>query len=224
VVAAPGDLVPVAVDSKTDRSACSTPIVVQARAVRTRGAILEAAAVIFARRGHEAASLGELVAESGLTKGAFSFHFSSKRALAPATMQHEQAHLIERMAEEVPDTTSGLERLTGLLRARARALEADASRWCVLRLGDELGTWREAAAECARLNEWPVELLAGLVREGQDTGHVRPDLDPRAVGEMVFASTIGMDALALQLTGGADLVERTEPLLDLIRNGLALRA
>ncbi|MFD8655358.1 TetR family transcriptional regulator, partial [Streptomyces mirabilis] len=54
----------------------------QERAVRTRRLILDAAASVFDERGYEAATIGEVLARAGVTKGALYFHFPSKRALA----------------------------------------------------------------------------------------------------------------------------------------------
>ena len=195
----------------------------QLRAVRTRAVILDAAARVFAHRGYEAAALSELIAESGLTKGAFYFHFSSKQDLALETMRHKQQQLIETIGADVPAEATGTDRLVALLRARARALEADESLWCVLRLGAELGSVGDPSSAYAELNEWPIQLFAELIHQGHEAGTIRADLDPRATGELIFASVIGMDSLALQLTGGADLAARTERLLDLLRAGLESR-
>lgn len=194
----------------------------QERAVRTRTAILEAAALVFARRGYEAASFSEIIAQTQLTKGAVYFHFSSKRDLALATMQHKQRQLIERMSADVPDGARGLDLLAAMLRTRAAALAADESLWCVLRLGGELGSAADAGTDYAQFNEWPIRLLSDLVHDGQQAGQIRADLDPHAMGEAVFAAVLGMDALALQVNGGKDLARRTEHLIDLLRGGLGV--
>jgi hypothetical protein len=111
-----------------------------------------------------------------------------------------------------------------LLRARARALEADASLWCVLRLGAELGSVSGPVSGYSALDEWPIRLFAELIADGRRAGSVRADLDPRTTSEAIFASVIGMDALATQLTGGHDLTARTDALLDLLRLGLEPRS
>jgi AcrR family transcriptional regulator len=192
----------------------------QQRAIETRSTIIDTAAVVFARRGYVATSFSELVSESGLTKGAFYFHFSSKEELALETMRVKQEQLITRILADVPPDARGLDRLAASLRARARALEDDESLWCVLRLGAELGAVSGPTSEYAQLNEWPILLFAELIEEGQHDDAVRRDLDPRATGEAVFAAVIGMDALASQLTGGRDLAARTEHLLDILQTGL----
>ncbi|MFG2875198.1 ScbR family autoregulator-binding transcription factor [Streptomyces sp. NPDC048337] len=66
---------------KTER-----PQVKQDRAVRTRQAILEAAAVVFEDRGYDAAKLTDIVRLANVTKGALYFHFDSKEDLAQAVI------------------------------------------------------------------------------------------------------------------------------------------
>lgn len=58
----------------------------QERARRTRAAIVEAAAVEFARRGYAAASVNAILEGSHATKGAMYFHFESKEELARAVL------------------------------------------------------------------------------------------------------------------------------------------
>ncbi|MER5727479.1 ScbR family autoregulator-binding transcription factor [Streptomyces sp. NPDC002138] len=62
------------------------PQVKQDRAVRTRQAILEAAALVFEDRGYDAAKLTDIVKIARVTKGALYFHFDSKEDLAQAVI------------------------------------------------------------------------------------------------------------------------------------------
>ncbi|MFE5732654.1 ScbR family autoregulator-binding transcription factor [Streptomyces sp. NPDC056528] len=54
----------------------------QARGIRTRRTILESAAAVFAERGYERTTIGEILVRAGVTKGALYFHFASKEELA----------------------------------------------------------------------------------------------------------------------------------------------
>ncbi len=59
----------------------------QQRAIKTRAALLAAAAQEFAGRGYAAASVNSILANSTSTKGALYFHFPSKEALAEAVLE-----------------------------------------------------------------------------------------------------------------------------------------
>lgn len=54
----------------------------QERAIRTRRALLVAAAEVFDEVGYEAATISDVLKKSGMTKGALYFHFTSKEELA----------------------------------------------------------------------------------------------------------------------------------------------
>lgn len=64
---------------------------------QTRERLLEAAAAVFARRGYHIATLEEVAAEAGFTKGAVYSNFESKEALFLALVDRE----LEKRAEEI---------------------------------------------------------------------------------------------------------------------------
>jgi AcrR family transcriptional regulator len=65
-------------------------------AVPSRDRLLEAAARVFAERGYERASVDEIAAEAGLSKGTLYWNFKSKDELFFALMDE---HLVRRMQE-----------------------------------------------------------------------------------------------------------------------------
>lgn len=69
------------------------------RSARTRAALLEAAARVYARRGFAGATLDEVAAEAGFTKGAVYGHFGSKEKLLLALLEDYFARdLAEQLA------------------------------------------------------------------------------------------------------------------------------
>jgi AcrR family transcriptional regulator len=81
------------------------------RGQRTRQLIIERTSEVFDQWGYAAATLNQLVASTGLTRGAFYFHFESKEALA-AEIIEAQARRWPPMLAEVrkaePDPLNGL--------------------------------------------------------------------------------------------------------------------
>jgi AcrR family transcriptional regulator len=193
----------------------------QERARRTRQRILETAAAAFARDGYEGTSLNEVVRASGFTKGAFYFHFGSKEELALATFRYKQEQLVERALAEAEDEPDAVAELQAVLRIRARLYAEDPSARCILRLGAELGAKAGPDSEFARFQELTIETFAGIVRRGQAEGSMRADMDPRTAGEAIFAAMIGADRVSRLLSGGADLEQRGQELVDLLVHGLA---
>jgi len=68
------------------------------RKARTRAALLEAAARVYARRGFDGATVDEVAEEAGFTKGAVYSHFGSKENLLLALLDE---HLAAQIAEQV---------------------------------------------------------------------------------------------------------------------------
>jgi AcrR family transcriptional regulator len=69
-----------------------------ARKAETRARLLEAAARVYARRGFNGATLDEVAAEAGFTKGAVYGHFGSKENLLLALLDE---HLARQIGEQV---------------------------------------------------------------------------------------------------------------------------
>ena len=69
-----------------------------ARKAQTRARLLQAAARVYARRGFDGATLDEVAAEAGFTKGAVYGHFGSKENLLLALTEE---HLAEQVAEQI---------------------------------------------------------------------------------------------------------------------------
>jgi AcrR family transcriptional regulator len=69
-----------------------------ARRAETRGRLLQAAARVYAQRGFGGATLDEVAAEAGFTKGAVYSQFGSKENLLLALMEE---HLARQVAEQI---------------------------------------------------------------------------------------------------------------------------
>ena len=99
--------------------------------VRTRRKLIEAASVVFARRGFHAASIREVANEADYTKGAVYSNFRSKDELFLAVLEtrsQERVEFYRRLAEQAR-TRPGQD-LAGLL---PRLDEAEGA-WCLLQL------------------------------------------------------------------------------------------
>src|SRR3954447_3041630 len=86
-----------------------------ARGQLTRQLIIERSAAAFDQLGFAGATLNHLVAATGLTRGAFYFHFDSKDALAVAIVQRQQDcwwRVIAQLERDEPDPLRRLILLT----------------------------------------------------------------------------------------------------------------
>lgn len=163
------------------------------RGEETRRRILAEAADAFADRGYGSTSLNDLVRSTGLTKGAFYFHFASKEELALEVFRskHEEWH--GKVLAVLEEEERAIDQLVAVMRTVTELIEADPSARCVGRLADELSREPQLASIVSGQFEAWVELSTELLRRAQKEGDVRADLDPAEVSEVAVAGFIGLE-------------------------------
>jgi TetR/AcrR family transcriptional repressor of nem operon len=195
-----------------------------AKGEATRAFLLRTAAQVFAERGYAATTQNDLIAASGLTKGAFYFYFPSKSALALAVLQEQQARWLSQIGERVLAQGSAADQLRALVPAMLELISADPSAWSVTRLTKELSADPEVAEQvCKPTVEW-VGFVAELIRRGQSDGDLRAGLDPQSVAVVLVAAFDGLKSLTdiLEPTqhGAGAFAERARTLLAIVELAL----
>jgi AcrR family transcriptional regulator len=186
------------------------------RGGETRRRILEVAAEAFADRGYAGTSLSDVLKASGVTKGGFYFHFPSKEALALATLRHKQEQWAGLVMSAVLHHPRALDQLHAMVEALCDLHEQDRSCRAISRLCTELGDEHPELRPqlSTQLTTW-MDMVAGILRKGQDSGEVRPDVEPAVAAEIAVESFIGLETVAEMLTGRADLRRRARDFRDL---------
>ena len=195
-----------------------------AKGEATRAFLLRTAAQVFAERGYMGTSLADLIAASGLTKGAFYFYFQSKAALALAVLRDQQGRWLHRVSERVLSASTAAEQFRALAPAMLELLSAEPGAWSITRLTKDLAADPAAADEVSRpMGRW-VEFVADIVRRGQADGDLRPGVDPHHVAVVLVGAFDGLKSLTDVLDPGARASEvfdqRAKVLLTLIEHGL----
>lgn len=172
----------------------------------TRERILECAFDEMYREGYGGASLDQILADSGVTKGALYHHFGSKAELAVAVI--EEVIRPRFLALWIDPVTGADDPVTALV-ATIRANLADVDD-CFIQCGCPLNNLSQelsASDELFRkhLNgvfDQARRTLANALLHGQEMGTVRTDSDPRAVASFILA---GLEGLATTLKTSRDL-------------------
>ncbi|MFF2780752.1 ScbR family autoregulator-binding transcription factor [Streptomyces sp. NPDC058052] len=186
----------------------------QERALRTRRAILEAASSIFEKRGFAAAPLSEIIAVSGVTKGALYFHFSSKEELARGVIE-EQFSALERLRSQ----GSPLQQAIDSTHAAAHALKHFPLVRAGIRLVIEQGSFTEPDPEPYLRWVKPAQTFLEQAREERE---LRPEVDVPAVAQLIVALFMGAQMMAQAVTQGEDLGERITAFWRVALPGLAV--
>ncbi|MEV7192546.1 ScbR family autoregulator-binding transcription factor [Streptomyces sp. NPDC093510] len=169
-------------------------MVQQERAARTREALMQAAAELFAEEGFAPATISGISRRAGVSPGALHFHFANKHALARAVEAAALAalHRIVRDAEE--GHADALQRLVGAGHALLRAVEEDA----VVRAGFQLvgpAAWRTGPMDLrGAWQRWVESLLHTARRQGA----LAREVSPARASAAVVAATVGFAALGLK--------------------------
>jgi len=195
-----------------------------AKGEATRAFLLKTAARVFAERGYAGTGLSDLIAASGLTKGAFYFYFPSKSALALAVLHDQQQRWLRRVGERVLAAGGAIEQFRALAPAMLELLATEPEAWSITRLTIELAADPATADAVVKpMAEW-VELVADIIRRGQADGDLRPGPDPHAVAVVLVAAFDGLKTLTDVLNPDAEgselFARRAAVLLDLVEHGL----
>lgn len=176
----------------------------QERAVRTRRAVLDAAAAVFAERGYAAATIAEILQRADVTKGALYFHFDSKAALARGVLREQMAseyHVPRelKLQEWVDAGMTLAERLP-----REPMLLAGVRLSVDLQGRDVFGSaWQAWAGQT-------VSLLA----EAKERGEVLPHVVPEEAAQVFLGGWIGVQFVSQAVANWADLDHRMSALFN----------
>ncbi|MEE1840004.1 ScbR family autoregulator-binding transcription factor [Streptomyces sp. NPDC007076] len=176
----------------------------QDRAIRTRQTILSAAAKVFEKHGYQAATITEILAEAGVTKGALYFHFQSKEELAQGVLGEQDQRLT------VSDRACKTQEIVDIIMLHAHRLQTDA----MVRAGVRLSLDQQAhdLDRSGPFLNWG-EVLTGLLEKAQAQGELLPHILPRETSDVLVGSFAGVQAMSQALSNYQDLALRVCSLL-----------
>lgn len=184
----------------------------QDRAERTRNQILDAAAEAFEARGFAGASLSDILARAGVTKGALYFHFASKEDLAKALVD-------EQWRTELPppdDLTNPIQSVIDMCHAYCRDLCTNIRVRASNRLMAESSFEHQFPQVCTR---W-IDQVRQLLEAARDSGDLRQEWDPAAVANFVCSAVIGIQSTSGALANREDMRDRLTDMWKIALPGL----
>jgi len=164
----------------------------------TRQILLQAAFQEIYRSGFQAASLDNILSKAGVTKGALYHHFGSKQELGYAVVDELiREHILDRWVRPLEDAEDPIDGLLAILR-QGPYPSFDQRLGCPLNnLAQEMSPldegFRKRLESVFRL--WR-EGIANVLRQGQERGQVRSDVDPFESADFFVAALEGSVSLA----------------------------
>ncbi|MFE3992564.1 ScbR family autoregulator-binding transcription factor [Streptomyces goshikiensis] len=184
----------------------------QERAVKTREAILFAAAEVFDECGYSGASISKIMQRADVTQGGMYFHFKSKRGLALAVLQHQQEFV------HFPDGGAGLQRLVDLTFFIAHELQTNVLFRASVRLAVEQGDF--GVQDDTAYQEWVEQLYTHLC-EARELGQLLPDVDERECANVLVGAYSGTQVFSNIASGRVDLADRLVSMWRYVLPGIA---
>jgi len=162
---------------------------------KTRERLLHSAFQEIHAHGFQGMRIDEVLRLSGLQKGAFYHHFGSKRELGYAVLEEQIRPLIESVwLEPLADIEDPVRALPQLLDTLGeRATPAMREYGCPLNnLAQEMASQDEGFQQriSQLLAHW-IDAVQAVFERGKQGGHVREDVDSRAVAQFVVAGIEG---------------------------------
>lgn len=161
----------------------------------TRTRILDAAARVFAEQGYAGATLDQVAADAGMTKGAVYWHFSGKSDLFLALCDRSLTQLLRSLpnqAQNVFSATDPMKALAALLQSQFACCEEGTSQ--PMLFFEFIASSRETAVR-EKLRETYAKLFDGtgaILREQQGSGLLAEDVDPQAFAILFHALVNGI--------------------------------
>lgn len=172
----------------------------QERAIRSKQAILEAAAQEFDERGYDGATIDAIADRAGATKGGVYFHYKNKESLAIAVLDEQLVDIvIEPQRIKLQELVDAGQVLSYLL--RDNPIQRGAARLSMEQTIDYLGRERS-------MHMW-TGFVEGILTEAKERHEVLPGVDIHEDAELYTGAFAGIQNMSQAMSGRMDLCERT---------------
>jgi AcrR family transcriptional regulator len=191
---------------------------------RTRRALIEAGAALFAEQGLDAPSLDAICERAGFTRGAFYVHFADRDDFLVAVMEHVGGPVLDALFT----TDDGDDLATTA--ARFLTAFADGSYPLGPAGGVRPHQLLQACARSERVRKLYVGLIAeaiqrlgGTIAVSQSKGAVRDDVSAQQLATLLLAAVIGAQTM-MELDGSMQLPQAAGALMTLLQSPVSFSA
>ncbi len=186
----------------------------QQRTESTKAQLIKAFRAAFLKRGFEATTTQEVLAQTGLSKGAMYHHFRSKTEIAEAIYESESRRAITKALNRVDQGTAPLEQLKGACLAWTQEVRSPSVSKILFEIGPSaLGTKRAKEIE----DSISLKLIEDLLLQAIASGDLRTS-EPKLIA--AFLNALVAEAALHELRTGKDSSRVLSDAIDGLFNGL----
>lgn len=186
-----------------------------------RDRILNAAVRVFAKSGFYDTRVSDVAKAAGVADGTIDLYFKSKDELLISLFEDRVQKLLSYMTRELPKLPSAPAKLRRVIELQLGLLEGERDLACVLTIILRQSTRLMKEYAAPRFTAY-LDVIAGVVREGQEAGAFRDDVSPNLVARATWGALDGIAmtwALGRAERGG--LVRAAGHLANLVLRGLS---
>jgi AcrR family transcriptional regulator len=185
---------------------------------RTRQEIYRAAMELFLTRGFDLVTVEDICAAADVAKGTFFLHFPTKDALLFEYGVQVTQELDALLTDHRGGATAALRKILTSLAERATRQAA-----IVHLLVRETLARPDILANLTKQSRNLGQLFADLVRQGQDSGELRRNVEPRLAAAIITSAYFAIVGEWARCGGKFALAPAIQQSLDVILNGLATK-
>ncbi|MEU9014962.1 TetR/AcrR family transcriptional regulator [Streptomyces sp. NPDC048479] len=170
-----------------------------------REAILRAAGKVFAERGYHATGISDIARELGAGHGTFYRYFKNKEDIARSVVSRALGQVMDALADEDPGSCQSVAQYREQVRRIGHKLfdlVVAEPALCRILFYDAIAIDRAEPDLAGKAMEAAAQYTAAFIRNGQDRGFLRRDLD---------AHVVGLAVNGMIVTGAVRLLHAQDP-------------
>ena len=157
-----------------------------------REAILSAALQVFSEKGFHSATIDEIAERAGVGKGTVYSYFRSKSELMEQLIEAATNAALQSAEQRLAGLENALDQLHALADLQRQHLEKDEP-FIRFLMADAQGAISPEFKSCMEKAKRRLEeLVAGVIRRGQEEGVFRKEIDPRFGATLILALRAGL--------------------------------
>lgn len=187
-----------------------------------REQIAEAALGLVAARGVNRLSMAAVARQVGLVPSGIYRHFKGKDEMLLAVLDLIEARLLANVEAARQETAGPLEQLRGVLIRHVRFIREGRAFPRIIFSDDVHSGDPQRMARVHRIAAGYLGKLQEIVRQGQEQGVIRPEVDPPTAAMMFLGMVMPAGILWHLTDGGFDVIRHAERAWEMYRKAIAL--
>lgn len=184
-----------------------------------RRKILRAAIEVFAQEGYFAARMTDVAKAADVADGTLYLYFEGKEHLLLSVFDDVLDRFINQLKQEMARLEDPLDKLKVMVRLHLEAMGRDRALAHVLQIETRHSRKFMQLLSRGKLGEY-LSLLNDIVKEGQDLGRFRPDVNTGLATNLIFGAVDELVNRWLLADDPGDLVQYHGPLLAMLCQGI----